>query len=109
METMSTTFSNKFMPLASYDLIDCVESPTRFDPSKRSHRESKVLYRNYTDLIADLDSLRNGERHGTITRMIKRLNDPMQRAKETNTWLLIYRLRLQALIWAYFGGNTYQD
>ena len=108
MATIVPTY-NKFTVLAEAHHVFEAKPNIRFDATKASHRNSKAQYRNYINLDKELAGMKIPARRGIVTGMIKRLTDPVLVAKESNTHVLIYQLRLQAMVWAFFGGHEFVE
>lgn len=107
---VSARFTNKFEMLAECELPQYLQkSPSRYNPSKTSHRDSTTQYRNYINLESELARLNSFYRASIVKSIIKRLSDVTRVANETYTRVLMYELRLQALVWAFFGGNEFQE
>jgi len=84
-----------------------VDFCTRYNAADRAHRESTTFHRNYFVLDTDLPTINFDARRYILTGIVKRLADPSKLAQETKVHILIYRLRLQALAWAFFSGKEF--
>ena len=101
--------TNRFSVLAD---CDHPKSKTRFDiryePNKSSN-ESSTRYRNYIDLDLELPKLDVANRRGIIASVVARLSNPLYTGKESDTRILMYHLRLQSLVWAFFGPTEFSE
>jgi hypothetical protein len=106
---MAATIVSRFVDAHKVGMVDVwpTNPGVRYDPRKSTGTTTQ--YRNYIDLNSELSGMTMGARRNIVQGMLKRLSNPALVAKETPTMMLIFELRLQALVWAFFGGKEFSE
>jgi hypothetical protein len=105
---MAATLVSRFA-FANTEQKHSSKFPTCLEVRYEARRAGKdaVQYRNYFSLESELPGLTTASRRGIVTALVKRLSNPSK--DESNTRILMYNLRLKALVLAFFGGREFPE